>query len=161
MDSALLFTNLADHLLFGALGILLSVYALYVELQKERNPNYVALCDINEQMSCSRVLTSEYVQFFFCNGSWIITPSWCQFKCVFIQKMPKFFEFHQIYRQLAKCGVSLRYPFTRESYIFVSWSSTDLYHGVWIHNKLLFISLSILYLWFLCLFFDWYKSYLW
>ena len=110
MDSALLFTNLADHLLFGALGILLSVYALYVELQKERNPNYVALCDINEQMSCSRVLTSEYVQFFFCNDSWIITPSWCQFNCVFIQKMPKLFEFHQIYRQLAKCGVSLRYP---------------------------------------------------
>ena len=93
MDSALLFTNLADHLLFGALGILLSLYALYVELQKERNPNYVALCDINKQMSCSRVLTSEYVQFFFCNGSWIITPLWCQFKCVFIQ-------------------VSLRYPLT-------------------------------------------------
>ena len=75
MDSALVFTNLADHLLFGALGILLSLYALYVELQKERNPNYVALCDINEQMSCSKVLTSEYVQFFFCNDNWIITPS--------------------------------------------------------------------------------------
>ena len=65
MDSALLFTNLLDHMLFDALGIILSVYSLYVELQKERNPNYVALCDFNDQMSCSKVLTSELVQFFF------------------------------------------------------------------------------------------------
>jgi len=42
-------------------GIALSVYALWVEVQKHRNPQYVAVCDLGENMKCSRVLTSELV----------------------------------------------------------------------------------------------------
>ncbi len=55
----LLSSPLLDHLFCSGLGIALSLYALYVEIQKERNPKYVALCDISENMSCSKVLTSE------------------------------------------------------------------------------------------------------
>ena len=42
-------------------GIALSVYALWVEVQKHRNPQYVAICDLGDNMKCSRVLTSELV----------------------------------------------------------------------------------------------------
>ena len=40
-------------------GIALSVYALWVEVQKHRNPQYVAICDLGDNMQCSRVLTSQ------------------------------------------------------------------------------------------------------
>jgi len=41
-------------------GFALAVYAYIVETSKEDDPNYVAMCDINEHMSCSRVFTSKY-----------------------------------------------------------------------------------------------------
>ncbi|RUS89762.1 hypothetical protein EGW08_002465 [Elysia chlorotica] len=42
------------------LGMCISVFAMYIEILKEKNPNYVALCDINSYITCSRVLTSRY-----------------------------------------------------------------------------------------------------
>lgn len=56
----IVFTNVVDHVAFSCLGILVSIYALYVEIKKEHNPDYVAHCDFHENASCSRVLTSEY-----------------------------------------------------------------------------------------------------
>lgn len=41
-------------------GLVLSVYALYVELSRERNPEYRAMCDLGESVSCSKVFTSRY-----------------------------------------------------------------------------------------------------
>ena len=41
-------------------GIVLSVYALHVELSKERDPDYRAVCDLGESDSCSKVFTSRY-----------------------------------------------------------------------------------------------------
>lgn len=40
-------------------GIVLSVYALHVELSRERNPDYRAMCDLGESVSCSKVFTSR------------------------------------------------------------------------------------------------------
>lgn len=42
------------------IGTLLSYYAYIVETMKEKEESYEAMCDINEYMSCTRVLTSEY-----------------------------------------------------------------------------------------------------
>ena len=41
-------------------GISLTLYAFYVETRKSNDPTYRAACDINENMSCSRVLTSRW-----------------------------------------------------------------------------------------------------
>ena len=41
------------------IGIGISAYALYVEWKKHADKNYVAFCDFNENMSCSKVLTSK------------------------------------------------------------------------------------------------------
>ncbi len=57
--SGIMFSNVTDFVLCDVCGILLSLYALYVELRKEKNPDYVAACDINAKMNCSKVLTSE------------------------------------------------------------------------------------------------------
>ncbi|KAF7705021.1 vitamin K epoxide reductase complex subunit 1 [Silurus meridionalis] len=43
-----------------ALGLILSVYALHVELSKENDPNYRAMCDLAESVSCSKVFTSRW-----------------------------------------------------------------------------------------------------
>ncbi|KAL5017490.1 hypothetical protein ScPMuIL_007079 [Solemya velum] len=56
----LLFSNVVDRILINLFGILVSSYALHVEVEKEKNPGYRAMCDFNDSMSCSRVLTSEY-----------------------------------------------------------------------------------------------------
>lgn len=42
-------------------GLGLSIYAYIVELAAQNNKNYVATCDINEHISCSKVVTSKYV----------------------------------------------------------------------------------------------------
>ena len=42
-------------------GLLLSLYALHVETQASKDPEYVALCDISSlSLSCSKVLASRY-----------------------------------------------------------------------------------------------------
>ena len=41
------------------LGVVLSVYALYVEVKKTQDKSFQALCDINSRMSCSKVFSSK------------------------------------------------------------------------------------------------------
>ncbi|AYV81228.1 MAG: putative vitamin K epoxide reductase complex subunit 1 [Harvfovirus sp.] len=44
--------------LLGLAGIIISSYAVYVEKNAHLKKKF--LCDINENMSCSRILTSDY-----------------------------------------------------------------------------------------------------
>ncbi|XP_072523660.1 vitamin K epoxide reductase complex subunit 1 [Salminus brasiliensis] len=48
------------RVLLCALGLLLSVYALHVELSREHDPKYRAMCDLAESVSCSKVFTSRW-----------------------------------------------------------------------------------------------------
>ncbi|XP_034049180.1 vitamin K epoxide reductase complex subunit 1 [Thalassophryne amazonica] len=62
-------------------GLILSVYALHVELSRERNPDYRAMCDLAESVSCSKVFTSRWgrgfglVQFFVAKDSILNQPN--------------------------------------------------------------------------------------
>lgn len=42
-----------------AAGVLVSMYALRVEIKKEEDEDYEALCDISEHVSCTHVLSSR------------------------------------------------------------------------------------------------------
>lgn len=42
------------------IGLLVSFYGYYVERSKVLNDYYIATCDINEVVSCTKLLTSEY-----------------------------------------------------------------------------------------------------
>jgi vitamin-K-epoxide reductase (warfarin-sensitive) len=44
----------------SALGFALSYYSVYVSASKGKDPNYKALCDISEHMTCSKVFTSRF-----------------------------------------------------------------------------------------------------
>jgi len=58
-------------------GAILSLYTLYVELQHETNPNFKAMCDISESISCSKVFMSKYGRGFglFPKGSPLNLPN--------------------------------------------------------------------------------------
>ncbi|XP_071389684.1 vitamin K epoxide reductase complex subunit 1 [Centroberyx affinis] len=62
-------------------GLILSVYALHVELSRERNPEYRAMCDLGESVSCSKVFTSRWgrgfglVQFLVAQDSALNQPN--------------------------------------------------------------------------------------
>ena len=47
------------HIVLCSAALTLSGYALYVEVAKERDEDFEALCDISPQVSCSTVLTSR------------------------------------------------------------------------------------------------------
>lgn len=48
-----------DIILTSVAGIVVSTYALYVEMAAEASPGYTALCDLAEHAKCTRVLTSK------------------------------------------------------------------------------------------------------
>ncbi|XP_056152891.1 vitamin K epoxide reductase complex subunit 1 [Lampris incognitus] len=62
-------------------GFVLSIYALHVELSRERDPDYRAMCDLAESVSCSKVFTSRWgrgfglVQFFVGKDSVLNQPN--------------------------------------------------------------------------------------
>jgi len=59
-----IWSHCANHkgilVLLCMLGFVVCFYALSVEFHKEADPEYEAMCDISEQMSCTKVLTSEW-----------------------------------------------------------------------------------------------------
>ncbi|XP_018497422.1 vitamin K epoxide reductase complex subunit 1 [Galendromus occidentalis] len=76
------------HLVFCAMGIGVSMYALYVEVNKITTPAYKPMCDISEHVKCSRVLVSEYSRGFGLLGSFFgadspLNMSNCAFGIVF------------------------------------------------------------------------------
>ncbi|XP_069547701.1 vitamin K epoxide reductase complex subunit 1 [Brachyistius frenatus] len=62
-------------------GLFLSVYALHVELSRESNPDYMAMCDLGASVSCSKVFTSRWgrgfglVQFFVAKDNPLNQPN--------------------------------------------------------------------------------------
>jgi vitamin-K-epoxide reductase (warfarin-sensitive) len=48
--------------ILATIGLALSFYALHVEQYAGRKKGYQAVCDINEELSCTRAFTSDYGQ---------------------------------------------------------------------------------------------------
>lgn len=46
----------------GIVGLLLTLYTIYVERQQSKNKAYRAACDVSDSMSCSVVLKSPYAK---------------------------------------------------------------------------------------------------
>ncbi|XP_054913748.1 vitamin K epoxide reductase complex subunit 1 [Poeciliopsis prolifica] len=69
------------RIVLGLLGLVLSVYALHVEISRERDPDYRAMCDLGESVSCSKVFTSRWgrgfglVQLFVAKDSVLNQPN--------------------------------------------------------------------------------------
>ena len=66
------------HLLLCLLGILVSMFAFYVEKSKERNSDYRAICDISESASCSAVFASRSVHALTLRCIWLV--KFCLYK---------------------------------------------------------------------------------
>nr|XP_057918668.1 vitamin K epoxide reductase complex subunit 1 [Doryrhamphus excisus] len=69
------------RMFLGVFGLILSIYALHVELSREHDPEYRAMCDLGESVSCSKVFTSRWgrgfglVQFFVPKDSPLNQPN--------------------------------------------------------------------------------------
>lgn len=48
---------------FSSIGLLIAIYSYYVKKRFLKDPkNYKAMCDLNDSISCSKVLTSRYLK---------------------------------------------------------------------------------------------------
>ncbi|MED6270360.1 hypothetical protein CHARACLAT_009419 [Characodon lateralis] len=69
------------RIILALVGLVLSIYALHVELSRERDPDYRAMCDLGESVSCSKVFTSRWgrgfglVQLFVAKDSLLNQPN--------------------------------------------------------------------------------------
>lgn len=51
-------------IILSLFGLLVALYSYYVKVSYYKNPTkYKAVCDINERISCTKVLISEYLHF--------------------------------------------------------------------------------------------------
>jgi vitamin-K-epoxide reductase (warfarin-sensitive) len=56
-------------LILALIGLLVSLYAYYVEYKIKNVPEYTAACDINDRFSCSKPILSEYGSLFYVSNS--------------------------------------------------------------------------------------------
>jgi len=52
-------------IILAIIGIVLSIYALYVERKAKADMKYKAICDLSDRMSCSAAFRSDYGKIFF------------------------------------------------------------------------------------------------
>ncbi|KAJ7984487.1 hypothetical protein DPEC_G00355330 [Dallia pectoralis] len=62
-------------------GLFLSFYALHIEILRDRDPEYRAMCDLGDYVSCSKVFTSRWgrgfglLEFFIAKDSVLNQPN--------------------------------------------------------------------------------------
>lgn len=55
---------LIDVLVIASVGLLLSLYGLFVEQRLKANKNYKAVCDISDKISCTKTFLSPWGKIF-------------------------------------------------------------------------------------------------
>ena len=112
-------------LLLYLTGLGLSGYAYYVELAKEADENYVALCDIDETISCSRVFNSKYGK-----GFGLVTLITGDEKHPLNQPNALFgIIFYSLFGLLYLCGGSSRFLASLQFYAFLLANGMSCYLG--------------------------------
>lgn len=112
-------------LLLYLAGVGLSGYAYYVELAKEADDKYVALCDIAENMSCSRVFNSKYGK-----GFGLVALATGDEKHPLNQPNALYgIVFYSVLGLLYVCGGSSRFLANLQFYSFVLASGVSCYLG--------------------------------
>ena len=56
-------------LILAAIGFCISLYAYFVESKMKSDVSYKPACDINDRISCSKTMQSEYSNIFFISNS--------------------------------------------------------------------------------------------
>lgn len=70
----LIFRKMNCASLISCSGILVCVYALYVEHSKEADSDYQPACDISDRISCTKAFLSKFVFFHVLINNFIDTP---------------------------------------------------------------------------------------
>lgn len=55
--------------ILSLIGLMLSLYAQHVEQELKKDEQFKPACDINDRISCTRPLLSEYANFFYIPNS--------------------------------------------------------------------------------------------
>ena len=55
--------------ILSVVGVLLSIYAFYVEQKAKKNKKYKAICDLSDKASCTKAFSSSYGKMFGVSNS--------------------------------------------------------------------------------------------
>ncbi|HSC24612.1 MAG TPA: vitamin K epoxide reductase family protein [Candidatus Babeliales bacterium] len=64
-------------IIIGIIGLVISVYGIFVERKLKQDINYKAACDISDKISCTRPLLSSYAAMLGISNIWASALYYC------------------------------------------------------------------------------------
>jgi vitamin-K-epoxide reductase (warfarin-sensitive) len=55
--------------ILATIGFFLSLYAFYIKNKYKKDPNYIPLCNLNKNISCTKAFSSSYSNIFYLPNS--------------------------------------------------------------------------------------------
>jgi vitamin-K-epoxide reductase (warfarin-sensitive) len=76
-------------LIIALIGLAISLYGINVERKLQQNAQYKAACDINDSISCSKPMLSEYNKMFGISNIWASALYYCAIIALILLNLPK------------------------------------------------------------------------